>query len=99
MKGKIKSILTSLALGRLSQFKISIPIKGLRDVIIEPNSEFVVDQSKFHFRGTELVGTVTIYSPDEQDALQETIYLIEKSLAKICFAYNTEALVERNGYY
>lgn len=39
----------------------------------EPNSELVIDEAKFHFHGKELVGTVTIYSPNEQEALKERL--------------------------
>jgi hypothetical protein len=83
----------------LSQFKISLPIKGLRNIIKVPNPELVIDQAKFHFRGNELIGTMTIDSPLEEEAIKQTRYLIEKALAKICFAYNTEASIKKHDYY
>jgi hypothetical protein len=63
-------------LQKIEPIKISIPIKGLHNIIREPNSELVIDQVKFHFRGKELVGTVTIYSALEEEAIKQTRYLI-----------------------
>lgn len=83
----------------MSQFKVSIPIKGLRDVIKEQNSELAIDRAIFHFRGSELVCTVITHSSNEEEALKEALDVIEKSLSRVCFAYNTEASVKRNGQY
>lgn len=84
----------------MKQWKISIPIKGLYNIIKETNSELTIDNNvKFHYRGNEHIASVTIDSDTDSYAIKEAKYVIDKSLAKICFAYNTETSISGNGYY
>ena len=82
----------------MTQWQISFPIDGLRDVLKEPSSELTVNKIKFHYRENEPLGSVIIDSDKQSDAQKEAAYQINKSLAKICFAYNTEANLG-NGHY
>lgn len=45
------------------------------------------------------MGTVTIESNDESEAEIGTLQEIDKSLGKVCFGYNTEALIDKEGFY
>jgi hypothetical protein len=84
---------------KLNQWQVSIPINGLHDVLKEANSELSVEGIKFHLRDTERVGVITIKSDSKDEAVKEARYLINKSLARICFAYNTEASASESGEY
>lgn len=82
----------------MNRWQISFPIDGLHEVIREPNSELTIDEVKFHYRENERVGSVVVNSEKQSDAESEAAYKINKSLARICFAYNTEASLG-NGHY
>ena len=76
----------------MTQWQISFPIDGLHDVIKDLDTELTVgNKVKFHYHENERVGSVIVDSDKQSDAEKEAEYLINKSLAKICFAYNTEA--------
>lgn len=84
----------------LNSWQVSFPIKGLHDVIKEPNSEITIDKkTKFRYRGKERVGTVIIDTGSKEEALDQGKHLIDKSLARICFAHNTEASINLNCSY
>ena len=80
----------------MSQFKISYVITGLQDVI--PNKEDVlqIGDVKFHYRGDERVGTISMEGVDSEQAQVSALQKIIKSLYKVCFAYNTEAMIKRD---
>src|SRR5919109_3430793 len=84
----------------MAQWQISFPINGLHDVIKEPSSELTIDnKTKFCYRGNECVGTVIVDGGSQEEALDQGKHLIDKSLAKICFSYNTEASIDISGSY
>jgi hypothetical protein len=84
----------------MAQWQISFPINGLHDVIKEPSSELTIDnKTKFCYRGNECVGTVIVDGGRQEEALDQGKHLIDKSLAKICFSYNTEASIDISGSY
>lgn len=90
----------SLIKETLSQWQIKVPINGLHDVILKPNDELTIENKvKFHYCGSERVCSVIVDSNREEDVIKEAWYLIDKSLEKICFAYNTEASINEGGYY
>ena len=53
----------------------------------------------FRYRDSERVGVIIIESDNKDEAVKEAKYLINKSLARICFAYNTEASSSESGEY
>ena len=73
---------------------------GLRDVLPNDNSELPVEDVKFHYREKEIVGTIMINTSIEhiEEAKNQAQYLINKALAKLCFAYNTEAILQKGCY-
>lgn len=82
----------------MCKWKVSFPINGLRDVINQMDSAINIDGVIFHFRGNERIGTVVIEkNVTIEDAKEESKYLIDRSLAKICFAFNTEASISPGG--
>ncbi|MGB7664884.1 MAG: hypothetical protein WBL67_19295 [Nitrososphaeraceae archaeon] len=83
------------------KWRFSFPINGLHDVIEQKNSTLNIDGIVFHYRGgTERVGTVTTEKNIAvEEAEQESKYLINISLGKICFAFNTEASISQEGHY
>jgi hypothetical protein len=84
----------------MGKWKISFPINGLHDVIRQKGSEINIDDVIFHYRGdNERVGTVIMEKHTEKEREEESKYLINKSLEKICFAFNTEASVCFDVYY
>jgi hypothetical protein len=87
----------------LSRWKISFPIDGLYEVIKKNDPELLItsDKAQFHYRGDQIVGSVVVDSNSntQQEALQHAKYLINKSLSKLCFAYNNEPSIIQNSYY
>jgi hypothetical protein len=84
----------------MNRWQVSFPINDLHNIIKEPSSELTIDNNtKFRYRRNECVGTVIIDGGSQEEALNEGKYLIDKSLAKICFAYNTEASINMLGGY
>ena len=83
----------------MNKWQISIPINGLHDVLKEANSELSVEGVKFRYRDNERVGVFIMESNIKDEAVKEARYLINKSLARICFAYNTEATINGGGEY
>jgi hypothetical protein len=49
---------------------------------------------RWRYRRNECIGTVIIDGGSQEEALNEGRHTIDKSLAKICFAYNTEASIK-----
>ena len=83
----------------MGTWKFSFPINGLHDVI-KQDSNIDIDGVIFHYRTrNERVGTVTAEGNTEQMAEWESKYLINRSLGKICFAFNTEASISPGGLY
>jgi hypothetical protein len=80
----------------LNQFKVSYVITGLHDVI--PNKEDVlqVGDVYFHYREEERIGTISLEDVDSEQAQVAALQEITKSLYKVCFAYNTEAMIKRD---
>lgn len=84
----------------MNKWQVSFPVNGLGDLIKDPTSELTVDnKTKFHYRANQIVGTVIIEGSDQEESLNQGKYLIDKSLAIICFAYNTEASIDISGSY
>ena len=54
---------------------------------------------KSNYRGHEHGGYVIVDSENENDAINGTIYLIDKALGRICFAHNTEPLRSKKASY
>jgi hypothetical protein len=82
----------------MNRWQISFPIQGLHNVIREHNSELRIGTVKFYYRENERIGSIIVDSDKHGDAENEGKYQINKSLAKICFAYNTEANLH-DGHY
>jgi hypothetical protein len=82
----------------MNRWQISFPINGLHDVLKEPNSELRIGNVKFFYCENECIGSVIVDSYQHGDAENEAKYQINNSLAKICFAYNTEANLH-DGHY
>jgi hypothetical protein len=82
------------------KWRFSFPINGLHDIIKQIDSAINIDGVIFHYRGiNERIGTVVIEADTVEAAERESRYLINKSLGKICFAYNTEASISLEGHY
>jgi hypothetical protein len=88
----------------MGKWKFSFPINGLHDVIKQndpkkdPTIKF--DEVLFHYdEDNKRVGTVTIEANTFEEAEKESKYLIDKTLGKICFAFNTEASIFPDPYY
>lgn len=80
--------------------KFSFPINGLHDVIKSKDSTIKIDDVVFHYRGNiERVGTVITEVSTIEAAEKDSRYLINRSLGKICFAFNTEACISPEGFY
>jgi hypothetical protein len=82
----------------MNRWQISFPISGLRDVIKEPGTELTIDKVKFYYRENERIGSIIVDSDHHSYAESEAKYQINRSLARICFAYNTEANLH-DGHY
>ncbi|HJS64073.1 MAG TPA: hypothetical protein VJ767_04345 [Nitrososphaeraceae archaeon] len=88
----------------MSKWKFSFPIDGLHDVIKQKDPKkgpiIKIDEVLFHYRGdNERVGTVTIEANTVEEAEKESKYLLDKALGKICFVFNVEASISREGFY
>lgn len=83
----------------MTKYKISYIIDGLHDVI--PNKEDIleIDNVTFRHRESERVGSVSMEANDETKAKLEALQKIDKALSKVCFAYNTEAMIKKDGLY
>jgi hypothetical protein len=80
----------------MTQFKFSYNISGLHDVIPNKEDNLQVGEVNFHYRGNERVGTISIEDVDSERAQITALEKITKSLYKLCFAYNTEAMIKRD---
>lgn len=83
----------------MNRWQISFPIDGLHDVIKEPGPELTIDKVKFHYRENQRIGSAIVEADKQSDADKEAAYQINRALAKICFAYNTEASIDESGFY
>jgi hypothetical protein len=85
----------------MALYSISYVIDGLLDVIPEKTSRLTVNDILFHYRENEVVGTANLESNgnDILKVQKQAIHLIDKALAKICFAYNTEAILKTDAIY
>lgn len=83
----------------MNKYKVSYIIDGLHDVIPNKDDKLEVDNVIFRFRENERVGTIYLEADDELKAKTEALLKVDKSLSKICFAYNTEALIKNDGLY
>jgi len=55
-----------------------------------------VGDVNFHYRENERVGTISMQETESQEAQVAALREITKSLHKLCFAYNTEAMIKRD---
>ena len=88
----------------MGKWKFSFPIDGLHNVIKQKDPKkgptINIVEVLFHYRGdNERVGTVIIEANTVKEAEEESKYLINKALGKICFAFNTEASIRLEGLY
>jgi hypothetical protein len=88
----------------MGKWKFSFPIDGLHDVIQQNDPKksptIQIDEVLFHYdEDNQRVGTVTIEANTMEEAEEESKYLIDKALGKICFAFNTEASIFSDPYY
>jgi hypothetical protein len=81
---------------KMTKYRISYIIDGLHDVI--PNKEDTLNVADviFHYRESERVGTISLEDIDSAQAQVTALREITKSLYKVCFAYNTEAMIKRD---
>ena len=80
----------------MPQFKISYVISGLHDVIQNKGDSLQIGDVNFHYRENERVGTISLEDIDSEKAQVTALTEITKSLHKVCFAYNTEAMIKRD---
>jgi len=78
------------------KFKISYVINGLHDVIRKKEDVLQVDDVYFRYREEQRVGTISLEDIDSAQAQVTALGDITKSLYKVCFAYNTEAMIKRD---
>ena len=83
----------------MGKWRFSFPIIGLHDVIKLRDSNINVDDVIFHYRRDERVRTVIVDGDAAEAAEGESKYLINLSLGKICFAFNTEVSISLEGEY
>ncbi|HEY6755748.1 MAG TPA: hypothetical protein VI037_00005 [Nitrososphaera sp.] len=83
----------------MSKWRIRIPVYGLQSVLRDTSDELIENKVKFNYRGSEHVGDVIVDSENENDAINDAMYLIDKSLGRICFAYNIEPSMSENASY
>ena len=80
----------------MTQFKISYVISGLHDVIPNKDDSLQIGDVNFHYRENERVGTISLEDIDIEKAQVGALREITKSLHRVCFAYNTEAMIKRD---
>ena len=83
----------------MSKWRIRIPVYGLQSVPRDTGDELIENKVKFNYRGSEHVGDVIVDSENENDAINDAMYLIDKALGRICFAYNIEPSMSENASY
>jgi hypothetical protein len=83
----------------MTKYKISFIIDCLHDVIPNKEDSLEVDGVIFHYRESERVASSSLETNDESQAKLQALQKTDKSLSKICFAYNTEALIKKDGLY
>jgi hypothetical protein len=79
--------------GRL-RFLLTVYI--LHSITRNTTDELFENKIKFYYRASERVGGIIIDSDNEEDAIKKAMYLIDKALGRICFAYNIEASIDVN---
>nr|MDQ3968928.1 hypothetical protein [Thermoproteota archaeon] len=83
----------------LGRWQIKVPVNGLHTIIRNTADEVIENKVKFHYRASDHVGGVIVDSDNEEDAIKEAMYLIDKTLGRICFAYNIEASINEDACY
>lgn len=86
----------------MTLFRISYVIDGLDDVLDVPTKEVKVDKVSFRTREKENVGTISLETNNDSASTnieKDALYLIDKALGKLCFAYNTEAQIKPDSLY
>ena len=83
----------------MTEYIISFSVDGLHDVIPQKGDNLQVGKAQFHYREDERVASVSLISKSEKEAEISALQEIDKSIGKICFGYNTEALIKKNGLY
>src|SRR5215210_7238938 len=63
------------------------------------SDELVENKDKFNYRRNEHVGDVIVDSENENDAINDAMYLIDKALGRVCFAHNIEPSMSENVSY
>src|SRR5215210_6358872 len=61
--------------------------------------ELIENKVKFNYRGNEHVGDVIVNSENENNAINDAMYLIDKALGRVCFAHNIEPSMSENASY
>ncbi|HEX9320123.1 MAG TPA: hypothetical protein VF884_14410 [Nitrososphaeraceae archaeon] len=83
-------------------FRISYVIGGLESIIHDATTEFKVDKVTFHNREkNENVGTVIIESSESDSSVAEinALFLVDKAIGVLCFAYGIEAMIKPDNFY
>lgn len=83
----------------LGKWQIKVPVNGLHSIIRNTGDELIENKIKFHYRASERVGGIIVDSDNEEDAIKEAMYLIDKALGRICFAHNIEASIDEDACY
>jgi hypothetical protein len=76
----------------LSKWRIRIPVYGLQSVLWNMSDELIENKIKFNYRGNEHGGDVIVDSENDNDAIIDAMYLIDKALGRVCFAHNIGSL-------
>jgi hypothetical protein len=77
-------------------------VDGLGDVLDTATKEVKVDEVTFRTREKENVGTISLKTNNDSASAnveKEALYLIDKALGELCFAFNTEAQIKSDSLY
>ena len=83
----------------MGKWRIRIPVYGLQSVLGNTSDELIENKVKFNYRGNQHVGDVIVDSENENDAINDAMYLIDKALGRVCFAHNIEPSMSENASY
>ncbi len=71
----------------------------MQSVLRNTSDGLIENKVKFNYRGNEHVGDVIVDSENENDAINDAMYLIDKALGRVCFAHNIEPSMSENASY
>jgi hypothetical protein len=72
---------------------------SLQSILWNTSDELIENKIKFNYRGKEHVGDVIVDSENENDGINDPMYLTDKALGRVCFAHNIEPSMSENASY